>query len=202
MNRSVRLAVARLVALGRQAPRRHRMAAARGLAFAAAERVVHRVHRDAAHVRPLAQPAAAAGLADRHVLVIDVADLADRRVALDEDLANLARRHLDRRVVAFLGHQLHRRPGAARDLPALARASAPRCGSCVPSGMFFSGSALPGRMSTFGAGHDRVADLQPDRLQDVALLAVRVGQQRDARRAVRVVLDRRRPSPGCRACRA
>ena len=61
------------------------------------------------------------GLADRHVLVIDVADLADRREALDVDLADLARRHLHRRVVAFLGHQLHRRSGAARDLAALAR---------------------------------------------------------------------------------
>src|SRR6185503_18981708 len=39
------LPVPRLVALGRHAPRRHRVAAARGLAFAAAERVVHRVHR-------------------------------------------------------------------------------------------------------------------------------------------------------------
>ena len=57
--------------------------------------------------------------------------------------------------------------------------------------MFFSGRQLPGRMSTFWPGDDRVADLQADRLQDVALLAVGVGQQRDARRAVRVVLDRR-----------
>jgi hypothetical protein len=41
------------------------------------------------------------------------------------------------------------------------------------------------------AGDDRVADLHAERLQDVALLAVGVGEQRDARRAVRVVLDRR-----------
>src|SRR5689334_8314357 len=52
------LAVPRLVALGRLAPRRHRMTAARGLALAAAERVIDRVHRHAAHVRTLAQPAA------------------------------------------------------------------------------------------------------------------------------------------------
>ena len=45
----------------------------------------------------------------------------------------------------------------------------------MPSGMFFSGRQLPGRMSTFVAGHDRVAHLQPGRLQDVALLAVGVG---------------------------
>src|SRR5712691_7047363 len=97
------------------------MAAARRLAFTTAQRVIDGVHRDAAHVRALAHPAAAAGLADRHVLVIDVADLADCREALDEDLADLVARHLDRRVLAFLGHELDRRPGAARDLSALAR---------------------------------------------------------------------------------
>jgi hypothetical protein len=51
------------------------MAAAGRLAFTAAERVIDRVHRDAAHVRPLTHPAAPARFADRHVLVIDVADL-------------------------------------------------------------------------------------------------------------------------------
>src|SRR4029078_9616468 len=103
------LVVARLEALGRLVPRRHRVTAARGLAFATAQRVIDRVHRDAAHVRALAQPAAATGLADRDVLVIDVADLADRPEALHVDLADLARRHLHRRVGAFLGDQLHRR---------------------------------------------------------------------------------------------
>src|SRR5690348_13263259 len=97
------------------------MAAAGSLAFTAAERMVDRVHRHAADVRTLTEPAAAAGLADRDVLVIEVADLADRGEALHVDLADLARRHLDRRVLAFLGDQLHRRSGAARDLPALAR---------------------------------------------------------------------------------
>src|SRR4029077_20278660 len=97
---SVRLlVVARLVALGRQAPRRHGMPSAGRLAFASAERVVDRIHRDAAHVRALAEPAAAPGLADRHVLVLDVADLADRRVALDVDLADLVAGHLDLRVL-------------------------------------------------------------------------------------------------------
>src|ERR1700676_2425680 len=97
------------------------MAAARGLALTAAERVVYRVHRDAAHVRALAHPSAAPRLADRHVLVVDVPDLADGGVAFHIDLANLARRHLDRGVLAFLGHQLHGRSGAPRDLSALAR---------------------------------------------------------------------------------
>src|SRR6478735_1314756 len=116
-----RLPITGLVTLGRLAPRRYRVAATGRLAFTAAERVVDGVHGDAAHVRPLAHPPAPAGLADRDVLVVDVADLADRRKALDVDLANLARRHLHRGVVAFLGDELHRRPGAARNLSALAR---------------------------------------------------------------------------------
>src|SRR5262245_21992416 len=80
------LAAARLVTLGRLAPRRHRMTAAGCLAFTATERVIHRVHGNATHMRTLSKPATAAGLADRHVLVIDVADLSDRRQALDVDL--------------------------------------------------------------------------------------------------------------------
>src|SRR5687767_16039033 len=95
------------------------MAAARGLAFTAAERVIHRVHGHAAHVRTLAQPAAAAGLADRDILVVDVADLADRREAVLVNLADFAGRHLDRDVIAFLGDHLHAGPGAARHLAAL-----------------------------------------------------------------------------------
>ncbi len=41
------------------------------------------------------------------------------------------------------------------------------------------------------AGLHGHADFQPDGVQDVALLAVGIVQQRDARRAVRVVLDGR-----------
>src|SRR5689334_22502052 len=58
------LAMTRLVALGGLAPRRHRVTAAGGLALTTAKRVVYRVHRHAVDVRTLAQPAAAARLAD------------------------------------------------------------------------------------------------------------------------------------------
>src|SRR5579875_798359 len=74
------LLAAGLVALGRHPPRRLGMIAF-GTPLAAAVRMVHRVHRDSAHVRALAQPAAAAGLADRNIFMIDVADLSDRRAA-------------------------------------------------------------------------------------------------------------------------
>src|SRR3954449_10732528 len=59
--------LAGLLALGREAPWRDRMAAALG---AAAVRVIDRVHGDAAVVRHAALPALTAGLADRGGYVV------------------------------------------------------------------------------------------------------------------------------------
>src|SRR5262249_9233007 len=77
--------VARLARLARAAfrlaPRADRVTAARGLALAAAHRVVNRVHRDSAHAGPAALPAAPAGLAELDVALLGVADLADGRPA-------------------------------------------------------------------------------------------------------------------------
>src|SRR6185312_11296826 len=58
------LVAARLVALGRLAPRRHRMTPAGAAAFATAQRMVHRVHHHTAVMRAEAQPPRPAGLAD------------------------------------------------------------------------------------------------------------------------------------------
>src|SRR5215470_15830431 len=114
------LVVAGLETLRLPAPRRGRMPSARGLALAAAHRVIDRVHGHAAVVRPPAEPAVAAGLADRDVLVFEVADLADGGVTLDVDLTDLARGQAHLRVGALLGHQLRRGAGRADELPALA----------------------------------------------------------------------------------
>src|SRR5688572_21177116 len=166
------------------------MTAARGLALTAAERVINRVHRHAADVRALPEPAVAPRLADRHVLVIGVADLADRRDALDVDLPDLARRHLDRRVFAVARDQLHRRAGAAGDLAALAGPQLHVVDLRAERDVL-QRQAVARQDVHVVAGDDRVADLHADRLQDVALLTVRVGDERDPRRAVRVVLDGR-----------
>src|SRR3954449_8607861 len=82
---AVRLLVllARGVAERRHAPRGDRMAARRGGALAAAVRVVDGVHRRAARLRSDALVAAAAGLSDRDVLVLGVADRTNRGAALD-----------------------------------------------------------------------------------------------------------------------
>ena len=63
-----------------------------GLAFAAAVRMVVRVHRDAAVLRADAEPAVAACLTERDVLMLEVADLTDRCAAIHMHLAELAGR--------------------------------------------------------------------------------------------------------------
>src|SRR4249919_3112848 len=184
------LPVPSLVTLGRLAPRRHRVTTTRGLAFAAAQRMIDRIHRDAADVRSLAEPSAPAGLPDRHVLVIDVADLTHRRQALDVDLADLAGGHLDRRILAFLRDDLDGRARAAGDLTAFARPQLDVVHHRSERHVL-ERQGVARQDVDAGARHDRVADLHARRLQDVSLLAVGVGQQRDVRRSVRVVLDRR-----------
>src|SRR4029453_6823888 len=59
------LVLARLVALGRRAPRRHRVMSSATAVGAPAHRVVDRVHRDTAHRRADAAPAVRTRLADR-----------------------------------------------------------------------------------------------------------------------------------------
>src|SRR5437667_317749 len=69
-------AAPRLVALGRLAPGSHRMVAL-ALALAAAHRMIDGIHDGAAHGGPEPLPAHPARLAHGHVLVVEVADLAD-----------------------------------------------------------------------------------------------------------------------------
>src|ERR1035437_250299 len=183
------LVVARLLALGLPAPRRGRMASARSLALAAAHRVVDRVHRDAAVVRLPAEPAVAAGLADGDVLVLEVADLPDRGVAVDAHAAELARRDAEQRIHALLRHEL--RPGSrrSRHLSAAARLELDVVHDGAerdrPEQQRVSDDDVDG-----GAGDDRLADREAGGRHDVSLLAVRVVQEGDVGGSVRVVLDR------------
>src|SRR5262245_21927377 len=88
---------------------------------AATHRMVDRVHRDAAHRRPLTAPAIGAGLADRAQAVLFVADFADRCAAVDVDLADLARAQAQLCVDAFAREELDTRTGRTRHLRALPR---------------------------------------------------------------------------------
>src|ERR1700716_2911802 len=88
-----------LLALGGLAPRGHRMTAARSAAFAAAVRMVYRVHGDAAVMRLGAEPAIATGLADRNIHVIRVRHRADGAGAAAVNEALLARVQANNHVV-------------------------------------------------------------------------------------------------------
>src|SRR5256885_6686095 len=114
------LVLARLVALGLHAPGRYGGLRRGRAAFAAAVRMVDRVHCHAAHRRAHAAPALAAGLADRLEVMFGIADLADGRAAIDMHLADLARAKPELRVRAFARQHLHMRARRARELRALA----------------------------------------------------------------------------------
>src|SRR5438094_8320902 len=108
-----------LVPLRRLAPRSHRMIAL-PLALAAAHRVIDGIHHRAAHRRTEAAPANPTRLADRDVLVVEVAHLPDGRHARERDQAHLARGQLERGSLAFLREKL----GLGARAPAELRAAA------------------------------------------------------------------------------
>src|SRR5260370_842769 len=76
--------------------------------FSSAVRMIHRVHGHAAHGGLDAAPPRASGLAESLILMVKVANLADRGHAIDGKLAHFAAGHLHQREVAFLAQQLRR----------------------------------------------------------------------------------------------
>ena len=189
MNLSDGLLLARLEPLGGHTPRRHRVPPTGRMPFAAAERVVDRVHRVAADVRPATTPALPSRLADPDVLVLYVPHLAHRGAAV----------RCTSRVSPDGSRNVTYLPSFATtctEAPALRAICPPLPGrnstlcTWVPRGMFRSGIAFPGTTSTRSPRRP-CRPPQAERMQDVSLVAVRVDDQRDPGRPVRVVLDRR-----------
>src|SRR6478736_6456763 len=170
------------------APRGHRVTSTGRLALTTTVRVVDRVHRDTADGRADALPAVAAGLAPVDVRLLGVADLADGRAAARIDVADLAGGQTQLGVGAVLRHEANRHTGRARDLRAAAGAELDRVDHGT-GGDVLQRQVVAGLDVGRGARLDDVALLQLVRGEDVALLAVEVVQQRDARGAVGVVLD-------------
>src|SRR5260221_9504741 len=182
------LVVAGAMAQRRLAPWRLRIATCTASALPPAVGVVEGVHGHAAHRGAEAAPAHLARLAPVLVLVVDVADLADGRAAAHVDAAHLAAGHAQRRVLAFAGQQLGAGAGAAHQLATLAQGQLDVVDGRAKRDLLQRHRVARTDLGV-GAGHDRVADAQPERGEDVALLAVAVVDQGDARRAVGVVLD-------------
>src|ERR1700688_3692883 len=96
------------------------MTAAGGAAFAAAVRMVYRVHGDAAVMRLAAEPAIWTGLADRDIHVVWIADRADGGGAAAVSQALLARVQTNNHVVMVAADELGIGAGGTRELTALA----------------------------------------------------------------------------------
>src|SRR5690348_10855350 len=95
-------------------------AAALRLTLPTAHWMIDRVHHHPANMRAAALPARPAGFATRDVHVIDVADLANRRIGAFVNPANLARGHLYECVTTFAVIKSRLLAGAPCDLPAAA----------------------------------------------------------------------------------
>src|SRR5204862_2376129 len=93
----------------------------RGLAFASAVRMVAWIHDDTADLGPLPEMPGAAGLAKILVLVIEVADLADRGRAAHRDTPHLTGRKPDRCERSLFCEELGRHARGADDLAAFPR---------------------------------------------------------------------------------
>src|SRR5690606_16875184 len=179
------LVLARLVPLRRHAPWRDRMAVA---ARATAVRVIDRVHRLAAHRRADSAPPRGTGLADLAQAVLLVADLADRRTALDVHPADLARAQPHRCVRALAREQPRRGAGRASDLRALARHQLDAVDRRTDRDVA-DRKRVARADRRFRTVHQLRADLDAARREDVAALAIGVAQQRQVCGAVRVVLE-------------
>src|ERR1700733_9104010 len=183
------LVVAGLLTLGVPAPGRNRVRVTlAGLALATTVRVIDRVHRQSAHRRAHTAPAHRTGFAVAAQVVLVIADLAQRRAAVDVHLAGLTGLQAQVRVQAFAGGILHRRTGAAGQLAALAglqfHVVDRRTDRDVPQGHRVA--RLDRRIRAAADFVTRGHALGGD---DVATLTVGIQHQRDVGGPVRIVFD-------------
>src|SRR5215831_8079171 len=96
------------------------MPPARAAALTAAERMIDRIHGNAAIVRHAPKPALAARLADRDVHVVGIRHRADRSLAASVNEPLLAGIETQDHVFLVAADDLGVRPGRPRELAALA----------------------------------------------------------------------------------
>src|SRR6266516_1406304 len=166
------------------APRIRGWPAAGALAFAAAERMIDRIHRHAADTRAAAEPARLPGLADGQQLVLGIADFADRGEALAPHHPHLRRAEAQRDVVALFGHDLGARSRAAAQLAAARDLQLDVVYRRAQRNLEQRHRVAGANVRTGPRDH-RVADVQPFGREDVALLPVRGMQNLSRRKSMR-----------------
>src|SRR5208337_1119849 len=150
--------------------------------------MVNRVLCHTANSRPHSHPTCSAGLPNADVLMVQVAYLADGGHALGPDSANFPGVQAQGCVLAFACQKLHGRTGAPPKLPSRSLLQL----HVVEDGTNRDRSHRK-RVARFyvgiSTGHDAVADLQAEGCDDITLFSIRIMEESDASRPVRIVLD-------------
>src|SRR3569833_1769390 len=177
-----------LLAFGRLAPGCHRMTTAGGAAFAAAMRMVDRVHRDTAIMRLAAEPPVAAGLADGDVHVIRVGNRTDGAgaAAVNQTLLSRIQTHDD--VVLVTTDELRVGAGGTSELAALADLQFDIVNDGADRHVAERHDIARLHVDVVAGSHG-VADREPLRGQDIGLGAVGVLQKRNEGGTVRIVFQ-------------
>ena len=129
-----------------------------------------------------------AGLAERGVHVIQIADLADGGLAVEMHLADLAARQLDLCVITVLGTEDRHLSGGTDHSGASARNQF----NVVDLNTDRNVAELESiARLDFGflAGNDGLSDLESVRSEDISLFTIRVGDKRNERGTVRIVFE-------------
>src|SRR6185295_3902913 len=182
------LVVTGLGTAGLLAPRRDGVTAARGLALAAAVRVVDRVHGDAANRWALALQTVAASLADNDVDVVRVRHGADGGHADFRNHANFAGRQLHLGVAIAATNELGVGAGGAGDLAALKRLHFDIVDDGADRDALHWQGVARLDVDVF-AGNQDIAHVNALRRDDIGLLAIIVLHQRDEGGAVGVIFQ-------------
>src|SRR5690606_26498446 len=176
-----------LVTLGLDAPWSHRMTTTRGTTFTTTMRVIYRVHYHTANGGTNASPALGASLAQGAQTVLTVGNFTDRGAALSVNLTHLTRAQTQSDVLTFFSQNLYCCTSRASQLTAFTRLHF----HVVHRGTerdVAQRQCIAGLDRRLRARSDLIASLQTFRRNNVATLTIRILDQRNVRRAVRIIL--------------
>lgn len=161
----------------------------RAVSLSSSMRVVHGVHGFTEHLRLLAHPAHASRLTDGDEVVLKVTYGTDRGGALRAEPSDLSARKLDDGMGSVDAHESSCGSRGADDLSATTERHF-QVVDLVPHRDVFQLHAVAHFHLRARRADDGLADLQSVRSQDVALFAVLVVNEGDARGTVGIVLKR------------
>src|SRR5690606_20603951 len=178
----------RLVTLGRYAPRGNRVTTTGGAAFTTTVRMVDGVHYHTANGRTNTAPAHCTGFTDGAQVVLAVRHFAQGGAALGGHLAHFTGAQAQGDVLTFTGYQLDAGAGAACHLGTFAGLHFHAVYGAAKRNVA-QRQAVAGLDRSLGAAHQLVTYGDLGRCNHVTALAVRVQQQGDVSRAVRIVFQ-------------